>query len=78
MFHQHVVLAVKLCSVYGQHQPLSSMARASTQQEVKMASKKIGRGWVAWGRVPGFSLGICINKYFITVDLVFWYVSVEF
>jgi hypothetical protein len=43
-----------------------------------MTSKKIGKIWLAWGRVPGFSLGICINKYFITVDLVFWYVSIEF
>ena len=30
------------------------------------------------GRVSGFSLGICISKYFTTVDLGFWYVGVEY
>lgn len=43
-----------------------------------MTSKKIGSAWVSYGRVPGFSLGICINKYYFTLDLVCWYVSIEF
>jgi len=30
------------------------------------------------GRVSGFSLGICVNKYLATIDLGFWYVGVEY
>ena len=30
------------------------------------------------GKVSGFSLGICISKYFTTIDLGFWYVGVEY
>ena len=69
---------VKLCNVYGQHQPSSSTAQASIQQEDKMTSKRIGKHWFAYGRTDGFALGINISKYFIIVDLVFWYVSIEF
>ena len=54
------------------------MAQASTQQEDKMTNKKVGKYWFSWGRVDGFALGICICKHFITIDLVFWYVGMEF
>lgn len=43
-----------------------------------MTSKRIGKHWFAYGRTDGFALGINISKYFIIVDLVFWYVSIEF
>ena len=69
---------VKLCSVYGQHQPSSLMAQVFTQQEVEMTSKKIGNCWFSWGKMSGFAVGITVCKYFITIDLLFWYVSVEF
>lgn len=54
------------------------MAQASTQQEDKMANKKIGRYHFSWGTVDGFAVGICICKYFITIDLGFFYVGIEF
>jgi hypothetical protein len=79
IFHQHVALAVKLCSVYGQHQPLSSMARASTQQEDKMAAKKLGKNnWITYGRNMGFGIGFNISSHFLSIDLGFWYVAFEF
>lgn len=30
------------------------------------------------GKVSGFSLGICVSKYFTTIDFGFWYVGVEY
>jgi hypothetical protein len=78
-FHQHVALAVKLCSVYGQHLPLSLMVQVSTQQEDKMAAKKLGKNnWITYGRNMGFGIGFNISNHFISFDLGFWYLAFEF
>ena len=79
IFRQHAELAVKLCSVYGQHQPSSSTAQASTQQEDKMTAKKVGKNkWLTYGRNSGFGLGFNVCKYYISLELGFWYVAFEF
>jgi hypothetical protein len=70
---------VKPCSVYGQHQQSSLTAQAFTQQEDKMAAKKIGKSkWIAWGRVPGIAIGISISKHYISIEVAFWYLTFEF
>jgi hypothetical protein len=70
---------VKPCSVYGQHQQSSSTAQAFTQQEDRMAAKKIGKNkWIAWGRFPGIAIGINISKHYISIELGFWYLTFEF
>ena len=40
--------------------------------------KKIGKFWFYGGRNSGIGLGFRIDKYHITVDLLFWYVGWEF
>jgi hypothetical protein len=70
---------VKLCSVYGQHQQLSLTAQAFTQQEDKMAAKKLGKNnWITYGRNMGFGLGFNLSKGFLSVELGFWYLAFEF
>jgi len=70
---------VKECSVYGQHQQSSSMAQASTQQEDRMAAKKVGRNkWLTFGRNSGFGLGFNVCKYYVSLELGFWYLAFEF
>lgn len=55
------------------------MVQAFTQQEDKMAAKKIGKSkWIAWGRVPGIAIGISISKHYISVEVAFWYLTFEF
>jgi len=78
-FHQHVALVVKPCSVYGQHQQLSLTAQASTQQEDKMTARKVGKNkWLTYGRNSGFGLGFNVCKYYVSLELGFWYVAFEF
>jgi len=78
--HQsHVAPAERLWLESGQHQPLSSMARASIQQEDKMAAKKLGKNnWITYGRNMGFGLGFNLSKGFLSVELGFWYLAFEF
>jgi hypothetical protein len=79
IFRQHVELAVKPCSVYGQHQQLSLTAQASTQQEDKMTARKVGKNkWLTYGRNSGFGLGFNVCKYYVSLELGFWYVAFEF
>ena len=40
--------------------------------------KKIGKFWFYGGRNSGIGLGFHIDKYHITVDLLFWYAGFEF
>lgn len=40
--------------------------------------KKMGRFWISWGTTYGFALGFAISKSYITADLGFWYVGIEF
>ena len=40
--------------------------------------KKIGKYWFNWGRKSGFGIGFSISKYGIDLDLVFWYIGLEF
>jgi hypothetical protein len=55
------------------------MALASIQQEDKMAAKQIRIGkWFTYGRLSGFGIGFSINRYFIDVQLGFWYMGFEF
>lgn len=30
------------------------------------------------GKISGFALGISISKYFVTMDLGFWYIGLEY
>ena len=79
IFHQPALLVGNLCIVYGQHQPLSLMVQASTQQEDKMTAKKVGKNkWLTYGCNSGFGLGFNICKYYISLELGFWYVAFEF
>jgi hypothetical protein len=77
--HQDVLLVVKLCSVYGQHQPSSLTAQAFTQQEDKMTAKKVGKNkYLTYGRNSGFGLGFNVCKYYVSLELGFWYLAFEF
>jgi hypothetical protein len=70
---------VKPCSVYGQHQQSSSMVQASTQQEDKMTAKKIGKNkYLTFGVNSGFGIGFNITKYYVSLELGFWYVAFEY
>ena len=40
--------------------------------------KRLGKYWVSYGRLCGFSLGFNISKYSAGIDLGFWYVGIEF
>jgi hypothetical protein len=44
-----------------------------------MSEKRIGTSnkWFTYGRVSGFSIGFTVNKYFIDVQLGFWYIGLE-
>jgi hypothetical protein len=47
--------------------------------EVKMAAKEIRMGkWLTYGRMSGFGIGFSINRYFVDVQLGFWYVGFEY
>ena len=39
--------------------------------------KRIRNTWISYGRFSGFALGISFSKYFIEIDLGFWYIGVE-
>ena len=55
------------------------MAQASTQQEDRMAAKKIGRNkYLTFGRNSGFGLGFNVCKYYVSLELGFWYLAFEF
>jgi hypothetical protein len=45
-----------------------------------MSEKRIGmtNKWFTYGRVSGFSIGFTVNKYFIDLQLGFWYIGLEF
>ena len=44
-----------------------------------MTAKRIGKSkWLTYGRVSGFAIGFSINRYFIDVQLGFWYIGLEF
>lgn len=30
------------------------------------------------GKITGFALGICVNKYMASIDLGFWYFGMEY
>jgi hypothetical protein len=40
--------------------------------------KKIGKYWFACGRKHGFGVGFDVSKYWVNLDLGFWYLSLEF
>jgi len=55
------------------------MAQAFTQQEDRMAAKKVGRNkWLTFGRNSGFGLGFNVCKYYVSLELGFWYLAFEF
>lgn len=31
-----------------------------------------------WGKLSGFGLGLSINSYMASADLLFWYVAIEY
>lgn len=39
--------------------------------------KRVGKRWFACGRKHGFGIGFDISKYWINLDLGFWYLSLE-
>jgi hypothetical protein len=47
--------------------------------EVEMAAKEIRMGkWLTYGRMSGFGIGFSINRYFVDVQLGFWYIGLEY
>jgi len=42
-----------------------------------MEKRILKNKWFSAGRHSGFALGVSINKYFISIDLGFWYIGVE-
>lgn len=55
------------------------MVQASTQQEDRMVAKKVGRNkWLTFGRNSGFGLGFNVCKYYVSLELGFWYLAFEF
>jgi len=61
------------------HHLSSSMAVDSIQREGKMAAKQIRTGkWFTYGRLSGFGIGFSINRYFVDVQLGFWYLGLEY
>ena len=44
-----------------------------------MAAKEIRMGkWLTYGRMSGFGIGFSINRYFVDVQLGFWYIGLEY
>lgn len=44
-----------------------------------MTAKEIRPGkWLTYGRISGFGLGFNISRYFMTVELGFWYIGLEY
>jgi hypothetical protein len=55
------------------------MVQASTQQEDRMTSKKVGKNkYLTYGCNSGFGLGFNVTKYYISLELGFWYLAFEF
>ena len=55
------------------------MAVDSIVREDKMAAKQIGTGkWLTYGRLSGFGIGFSINRYFVDIQLGFWYLGLEY
>ena len=74
-----VTTAMNQCQDYTAHHQLSLMVVASIQQEDNMAAKQIGTGkWLTYGRLSGFGIGFSINRYFVDVQLGFWYLGLEY
>lgn len=40
--------------------------------------KRIGIHYIVFGKQGGFGLGISVNKYCINLDLIKWYIAIEF
>jgi hypothetical protein len=44
-----------------------------------MSIRNIGKNkWLTYGRMSGFGIGFSVNKYFIDIQLGFWYIGLEF
>jgi len=44
-----------------------------------MSQKKIGKNkWLTYGWMGGFGIGFTISKYYINLDLGFWYIGLEY
>jgi hypothetical protein len=44
-----------------------------------MSAKEIRPGkWLTYGRMGGFGIGFTINRYYVSLDLGFWYVGLEY
>jgi hypothetical protein len=45
-----------------------------------VTAKRIGmtNKWLTYGRVSGFAIGFSVNRYFIDIQLGFWYLGFEY
>lgn len=41
-------------------------------------NKDLGKMWLSYGRTSGIALGFSISKYQTSLDLGFWYISLEY
>jgi hypothetical protein len=40
--------------------------------------KRMRNLWFTYGRIHGFGIGFTVNKYFIDIQLGFWYLGLEY
>ena len=52
--------------------------RTNTNRLGYIMEKKVGNYWLSVGTKSGFGIGFDISKYWIILDLGFWYVGFEF
>jgi hypothetical protein len=56
-----------------------SVLRAEPRFNVA-GERQVGKLWISYGRTPfpGFSIGIELDRYHFSLNLVFWYIGLEF
>jgi hypothetical protein len=45
--------------------------------EGQMVEKKIGKFWLAYGRIHGFAIGISFCSKNLDINLGFWFIALE-
>ena len=43
-----------------------------------MEKKIKNKFWFTYGRISGFGIGLTVNKYFLDIQLGFWYIGLEY
>jgi hypothetical protein len=43
-----------------------------------MEKKIRNKLWFTYGKISGFGIGFTVNKYFLEIQLGFWYLGLEY